>query len=98
MTKKLNVDNLPLGVNDSDLEAIFAPHGTVHSAYVVTDPDTGGSKGHGLVEMATEDQSQAAIVALNGKDSDGNTLTVNEARPPEDSKVVILRAGTSKTT
>ena len=63
MTKKLKVANLPLGVNDSDLEAIFAPHGTVNSAHVFTDPDTGGSQGYGLVEMATEDQSHAAISA-----------------------------------
>jgi cold-inducible RNA-binding protein len=92
VTKKLNVDNLPLGVNDSDLEALFAPHGTVHSAHVVTDPDTGRSQGYGFVEMATEVQSQAAIAALSGKDSGGNTLTVNQARPPEDSNVVNVGA------
>ena len=96
MTKKLNVDNLTLGVNDSDLEALFAPHGTVQSAHVVTDPDTGRSKGYGIVEMATGDQAQAAIAALNGKDSNGNTLTVNEARSPEDNVVVIVGAATSE--
>ena len=95
MNKKLNVDNLPLGVNDSDLEDLFAPHGTVQSAHVVTDPDTEHSMGYGFVEMATEDQSQAAIAALNGKDCNGHTLTVNEARPPEDN-VVIVGAATSK--
>jgi cold-inducible RNA-binding protein len=95
VTNKLNVDNLTLGVNDSDLEDLFAPHGTVQSAHVVTDPVTGHSKGYGFVEMATEDQAQAAIAALNGKDSNGNTLTVNEARPPEDKLVVIVGAATS---
>src|ERR1700732_1138763 len=90
VTKKLNVDNLTLGVNDSDLEALFAPHGTVLSAHVVTDPDTSQSKGYGFVERATEDQAQAAIAALNGKDSNGNTLAVNEAKPPEDNVVAIV--------
>ena len=96
MNKKLNVDNLPLGVNDSDLEALFAPHGTVQSAHVVTDPDSGHSMGYGFVELATEEQAQAAIAALNGKDSNGNTLTVNEARPSEDNVVVIVGAATSE--
>jgi cold-inducible RNA-binding protein len=81
----------------SDLEALFAPHGTVNSAHVFTDPNTGGSQGFGLVEMATEDQSHAAIAALNGEDSDGNTLTVNEDRPPEENGVLTVGAGTSET-
>jgi len=93
VTKKLKVANLSLGVNDSDLEALFSPHGTVNSAHVFTDPDTGGSQGYGLVEMATEDQSHAAIAALNGEDSDGNTLTVNEDRPPEEKVVVTVGEG-----
>ena len=96
MNKKLTVDNLTFGVNDCDLEAIFSPHGTVHSAHVVTDPATGGSKGYGFVEMATCDQAQAAIAALNGKDCNGHTLTVNEARPPVDNVVVIVGAATSE--
>jgi cold-inducible RNA-binding protein len=95
VNKRLNVDNFTLGVNDSDLEDLFAPYGTVQSAHVVTDSDTGRSKGYGFVEMATCDQAQAAIAALNGKDSNGNTLTVNEARPPEDKLVVIVGAATS---
>ena len=93
MTNKLNVDNLTLGVNDSDLEDLFAPYGTVQSAHVVTDPDTGRSMAYGFVEMATEDQAQAAIAALNGQNSNGNTLTVNEVRPPEDK---LVGAATSK--
>ena len=67
MTKKLSIGNLTLGVNDSDLEDLFAPHGTVQSAHVVMDSDTGRSKGVGLVEMATCDQAQTAMAALNGK-------------------------------
>jgi cold-inducible RNA-binding protein len=96
VTKKLNVDNLTLGVNDSDLEDLFAPHGTVQSAHVVMDSDTGRSKGFGLVEMATCGQAQAAIAALNGKDSNGSTLTVTEARPPEDTMVVVVGAAINK--
>jgi RNA recognition motif-containing protein len=96
MTNKLTVDNLTLGVNDSDLEALFAPHGTVQSAHVVMDSETGCSTGFGFVEMATWEQVQVAIAALNGKDSNGNTLTVKEARPPEDNVVIIVGAATSK--
>ena len=96
MTKKLNIGNLTLGVNDSDLEDLFAPHGTVQSAHVLMDSDTGRSKGFGLVEMATCDQAQVAMAALNGKDSNGNTLTVTEVRPPEDTVVVIVGAATSQ--
>jgi cold-inducible RNA-binding protein len=96
VNKKLNVDNLTLGVNDSDLEALFAPYGTVQSAHVVLDSDTGGSKGFGFVEMATCDQAQAAIAALNGKDSNGKTLNVNEASPPDANVVVIVGAATGK--
>jgi cold-inducible RNA-binding protein len=96
VTKQLNVDNLTLGVNDSDLEDLFAPHGTVQSAHVVMDSDTGRSKGVGFVEMATCAQAQAAIAALNGKDSNGNTLTVTEVRAPEETVVVIVGATTSK--
>jgi cold-inducible RNA-binding protein len=62
----------------------------------VLDSATGCSKGFGFVEMATCDQAEAAIAALNGKDSDGKTLTVNESPPPEDNVVVIVGAATSK--
>jgi cold-inducible RNA-binding protein len=95
VNKKLNVDNLTLGVNDTDLEALFAPHGSVESAHVVMDSATGHSKGFGFVEMATCAQAQAAIAALNGKDSNGKTLAVNEIMPPEDNMVVIVGAATS---
>src|SRR5436853_7788408 len=81
MGKKLYVGNLTYGVTDSTLEQMFAPHGTVESAQVIMDRDTGRSKGFGFVEMKTEQEAQAAIAALNGKESDGRALTVNEARP-----------------
>lgn len=84
MAQKLYVGNLPYSVADSDLESLFAAHGTVQSAQVIMDRDTGRSKGFGFVEMSSNDEAQAAISALNGKDVDGRTLTVNEARPREE--------------
>ena len=92
MTNKLHVDNLTHGMNYSDLEALFAPHWTVQSAHVVTDQDTGRSKGSGFIEMATCDQAQAAIAALNGKDSNGRILAVNLAQPQEDLGVIMVTA------
>ena len=84
MGKRLYVGNLDYGVTDSDLEQMFAAHGTVESAQVVMDRDTGRSKGFGFVEMKTDQEAQAAIAALNGQLSNGRNLTVNEARPRED--------------
>ena len=84
MGKRLYVGNLDYGVTDSDLEQLFAAHGTVESAQVVMDRDTGRSKGFGFVEMSNDQEAQAAIAALNGKDSGGRSLTVNEAKPRED--------------
>jgi len=81
MGKKLYVGNLSYGVTDSDLSAMFEAHGTVQSAQVIMDRDTGRSKGFGFVEMGSDQEAQAAIAALNGKDSGGRSLTVNEARP-----------------
>jgi cold-inducible RNA-binding protein len=81
MGKKLYVGNLGYGVTDSDLSAMFEAHGTVQSAQVIMDRDTGRSKGFGFVEMGSDQEAQAAIAALNGKDSGGRSLTVNEARP-----------------
>lgn len=83
MGKRLYVGNLAYSVGDSDLQQIFAAHGTVRSAQVVMDRDTGRSKGFGFVEMSTDQEAQAAIDALNGKDVSGRPLTVNEARPKE---------------
>jgi cold-inducible RNA-binding protein len=81
---KLYVGNLAYGVTDSDLEAMFAPHGTVQSAQIIMDRDTGRSKGFGFVEMGSSQEAQTAITALNGKEVDGRKLTVNEARPREE--------------
>jgi RNA recognition motif-containing protein len=83
MGKKLYVGNLAYGVTDSDLETMFGAHGTVQSAQVIMDRDTGRSKGFGFVEMSSEQEAQAAIAALNGQQSDGRSLTVNEAKPKE---------------
>ena len=84
MGKKLYVGNLAYGVTDSDLQAMFGAHGTVQSAQVIMDRDTGRSKGFGFVEMGSDQEAQAAIAAMNGKEVDGRALTVNEARPRED--------------
>ena len=80
MGKKLYVGNLAYGVTDSNLEAMFAAHGTVQSAQVIMDRDTGRSKGFGFVEMSSDQEAQAALAALNGKEVEGRALTVNEAR------------------
>jgi len=84
MGRKLYVGNLTYGVTDSALEQMFAPYGTVESAQVIMDRDTGRSKGFGFVEMKTDQEAQAAIAAMNGKEVDGRSLTVNEAKPRED--------------
>ena len=84
MGKKLYVGNLDYGVTDSALEQMFAAHGTVESAQVIIDRDTGRSKGFGFVEMKTEQEARAAIAALNGAQSGGRSLIVNEAKPRED--------------
>jgi RNA recognition motif-containing protein len=81
MGKKLYVGNLGYGVTDSDLTKMFEAHGTVESAQIIMDRDTGRSKGFGFVEMKTEQEAQAAMAALNGQESGGRSLTVNEAKP-----------------
>ena len=81
MGKKLYVGNLSYSVTDSELEQMFAAHGTVESAQVIMDRDTGRSKGFGFVEMGSDQEAQAAIQAMNGKEVEGRALTVNEARP-----------------
>src|SRR5215207_2444289 len=82
--KKLYVGNLTYGVSDSDLEQLFAPFGTVQSAQVIQDRETGRSKGFGFVEMDTDAQARAAIEGLHDREHDGRRLTVNEAKPRED--------------
>ncbi len=83
MGKKLYVGNLSYDVTSSDLEQMFTPHGTVQSAEVIMDRDTNRSKGFGFVEMGSDQEAQAAIAALNGKDNNGRALKVNEAKPRE---------------
>ena len=84
MGKKLYVGNLTYDTTDSTLEQLFAPFGTVQSAQVIMDRDTGRSKGFGFVEMGSDQEAQAAIQAMSGKEVDGRALTVNEAKPRED--------------
>jgi RNA recognition motif-containing protein len=84
MGKRIYVGNLSYDVTDSALEQMFAQHGTVESAQVVMDRDTGRSKGFGFVEMKTDQEAQEAIAALNGQMVGGRNLTVNEARPREE--------------
>jgi RNA recognition motif-containing protein len=83
MGKKLYVGNLSYDVDSSALEELFAAHGTVQSAQIISDRDTGRSKGFGFVEMGSDDEAQAAIAALNGQQHGGRALTVNEAKPKE---------------
>ena len=84
MGRKLYVGNLSYNVTSSDLEQLCAQHGTVQSAEVIQDRESGRSKGFGFVEMGSEEEAQAAIAALNGQEHDGRALTVNEAKPKED--------------
>ena len=81
MGKRLYVGNLPYSVSEQDLNDKFGAFGTVESASLITDRDTGRSKGFGFVEMATDSEAQAAIEQLNGTDYDGRPVTVNEAKP-----------------
>lgn len=83
MGKKLYCGNLSFNVTSSDLDQLFAQFGTVQSAEVINDRDTGRSKGFGFVEMGSDAEAQAAIAGINGTEHDGRTLTVNEARPKE---------------
>ena len=83
MGKKLYVGNLTYSITDSELQEMFQAHGTVASAQVIMDRDTGRSRGFGFVEMSTPEEAQAAIAALNGTQMDGRSLTVNEAKPQE---------------
>ena len=83
MGKKLYCGNLGYNVSSGDLEQLFAEFGSVKSAEVINDRDTGRSKGFGFVEMQSDNEAMAAANALNGKEHDGRTLTVNEAKPRE---------------
>ncbi|HEX9143267.1 MAG TPA: RNA-binding protein [Candidatus Binatia bacterium] len=83
MGNKLYVGGLPYSVTEGRLEEVFSAHGTVQSAKVISDKFTGQSRGFGFVEMASGDEAQKAIAALNGTQLDGRTLIVNEAKPME---------------
>jgi RNA recognition motif-containing protein len=83
MGKKLYVGNLSYEVDSSALQEMFTPHGTVESAEIITDRDTGRSKGFGFVQMSQDSEAAAAIAALNGQQHGGRALTVNEAKPRE---------------
>ena len=84
MGKKLYVGNLSYDITDSALEQMFAAHGTVQSAQVIMDRDTGRSKGFGFVERGSDQEAQTAMNELSGQEVGGRSLTVNEARPREE--------------
>jgi cold-inducible RNA-binding protein len=83
MGRKLYVGNLPYSATEQALSAKFSEHGKVESAKLITDRDTGQSKGFGFIEMGTDSEAHAAIAALNGADYDGRPMKVNEAKPQE---------------
>lgn len=83
MGSKIYVGGLPYSATESQLNDLFAAHGAVESARVITDKFTGQSRGFGFVEMSTAEEAKAAISALHGTQMDGRTLTVNEAKPQE---------------
>lgn len=84
MAYRLFVGGLPFSTTDDELQAMFAAHGTVASARVITDRETNRSKGFGFVEFENDDEGKAAEKALNGTELGGRTITVNEARPREE--------------
>src|ERR1700729_1656961 len=83
MGKKLYVGNMSYDMDSSSLQTLFSSHGTVQSAEIISDRETGRSKGFGFVEMGSEAEAAAAIAALNGQEHGGRALTVNEAKPKE---------------
>jgi RNA recognition motif-containing protein len=83
MGSKIYVGGLPYSATEQQLSDLFAAHGAVASARIITDKFTGQSRGFGFVEMSSDSEAQAAITALNGQEMGGRTLTVNEARPQE---------------
>ena len=84
MAKKIYVGNLSYGTTEDGLREFFSQAGSVASATIIIDKMSGRSKGFGFVEMSSDEEAQTAIDTLNGKEIDGRTLTVNEARPMED--------------
>lgn len=84
MSKKLFVGNLAYAVTDESLKEFFEAAGTVESAKVITDRETGRSRGFGFVEMSNDDEAKKAIDELNEKELEGRAISVNEARPQEE--------------
>ncbi|HEX8249290.1 MAG TPA: RNA-binding protein, partial [Pyrinomonadaceae bacterium] len=84
MSTKIYVGNLSFNTSTQDLEDMFGEFGTVQSTNIIEDRETGRSRGFAFVEMSSNEEAQAAITALNGKDMDGRSLTVNEAKPREE--------------
>jgi RNA recognition motif-containing protein len=82
--KKLYVGNLSFDVTQDQLQGMFSPYGNVQSAQLISDRETGRSKGFGFVEMSSDQEAAAAIAGMNGQMVDGRSLTVNEAKPKED--------------
>lgn len=82
--KKLYVGNFSFQMTEPELRALFEPYGTIESASLVTDRDTGRSRGFGFVSMTNDGEAEKAVAALNGMNSGGRSLTVNEARPQKD--------------
>lgn len=78
--KKLYVGNFSFRMTDADLRSLFEPYGVVESANIVTNPETGKSRGFALVNMPNDEEAEKAMVGLNGRESEGRALTVNEAR------------------
>lgn len=81
MGKKLYVGNLPFSVTEQTLQSTFSQHGTVESIHLITDRDTGQSKGFGFIEMRTDAEANAVMSELNGKELEGRAIKVNEAKP-----------------
>ena len=79
--KKIYVGNFSFSMTESELRSLFEPHGSIESATIATDRDTGRSRGFGFVSMPNDEEAEKAMAALNGKDLGGRALTVNEARP-----------------
>jgi cold-inducible RNA-binding protein len=82
--KNIFVGNLSFGATEDSVRALFEPYGTIERVNIITDRDTGRSRGFGFVEMSGNDDAQRAIAALDGKEVDGRAIKVNEARPKED--------------
>ena len=91
MSSKLYVGNLAFNTTEQDLQNAFATHGQVNSTNIITDPETGRSRGFGFVELETTESASAAIKALDGKDLGGRALSVNQARPREIALVAAIK-------